>query len=179
MSFSTFDISNATMGFRTFLFSLFILFSVQLSAQTLPADPVTGKVKYEGNRKVKPWCKKKIMKGMVSWTSVSQQFPPMVFSVIESGKDSLMVKAVTDVPSLRGLHPISFRLILIPGKKTFTFVASEFYFEDIRLSLDTWLKKFADSENKKNQRNVELIIKGLDSHVFMSMNNLAESINNK
>ena len=167
------------MGFRIVFFSVFLLFSTFVVAQSLPVDPETGMVKYVGKRQVKPRCKKNTMKGMVEWSSAPLQFPPMVFSTIESDKDTLMLKAVTEVPSSNGLHPISFRLILVPGKKTFTFIASEFYFEDIRLSLDSWLKKYADTENKRSQRNVGLIIKGLDSHIFMSMNNLAETINNK
>ena len=179
MSFRTFAMVNSIMRFLSaFLLSLLLL-STLLSAQTLPVDSTTGMVKYEGKRKVKPRCKKKIMKELVAWTSVSHEFPPMVFSVIESSKESLMVKAISNVPSARGLHPISFRLVLVPTKRGFNFTATEFYFEDITLSLDTWLKKYDDTDNKRGQRNVELIQKGLDSHIFMSMNDLAESINNK
>lgn len=123
--------------------------------------------------------KKKIMASMNIWVSGRLEYPPMVFSVIETGKDSLVLKAVTEVPSSKNIHPISFKLILIPKKKSFDFYASGFYFEDIRLSLESWLDKYSVAENERNQRNVELITKGIESHIFMSMNLLVEKINLK
>ncbi len=116
---------------------------------------------------------------MNAWASRKLEYPPMVFSVIETGKDTLMLKAVTEVPSMKKLHPVSFRLILVPGKRKFDFRASEFYFEDIKLSLEQWLDKFKDSENSRHQRNYELITSGLDSHIFLSMNKLAEEFKEK
>ena len=90
-----------------------------------------------------------------------------------------MVKAVTEVPSVRELHPISFRLILVPKKKAFWFQASEFYFEDIRLSLEKWLEKYDKSTSERHERNVEVITKGIDSHIHLSMNELVSIFNKK
>ena len=117
------------------------------------------------------------MAAMKEWVSASVESPPTVFSIIRSSADSLEVKAVAQVPSAHGLHPISFRLILVPFKNGFRFRASEFYFEDIRLTLETWLAKYGESQNDRNQKNVVMITKGISSHILLAMTNLAEKIN--
>jgi hypothetical protein len=169
------------MNFRSVIlvFSFFFIVSLGFSQYDLPIDPQTGKVVFTGNRSIEMKSKKKIMLAMEEWVSKKLPYPPMVFSVIEASKDTLMVKAVTEVPSLNELHPISFRLILVPKKKAFWFQASEFYFEDIRLSLDKWLEKYGTSTNKRHVRNVEVITKGIDSHVFLSMKELVSIFNKK
>lgn len=132
---------------------------------------------FEGSRKLNVRSKKKIMAGMVEFSSKKLDYPPMVFSVINNSGNVLELKAVSEVPSTRSLHPISFRLVLTAHKKEVRFHAGEFYFEDIRLSLNKWLEKYGDSENKRNQRNVEVVYRGIESHVMMSMNELAKHIN--
>ena len=165
----------------------FILFALLINCIALPVisqvqipmDSTTGLVTYTGKRPINVRCKQKTMKKLNTWASAKQDFPNMVFSVISSGKDSLVLKAVTEIPSIHSLHPISFKFILIPSSKRFTYQASGFYFEDITLSLETWLKKYASSETKKTMRNVEMIIEGLDSHIFLTLNNLEAYINKK
>ena len=120
-----------------------------------------------------------MMERMIGWSSERLQYPPMVFSVIRSTADSLELKAITEVPSAKGIHPISFRFILIPGKRIYHFRASEFYFEDIRLSLEAWFEKYEQADTARRKRNLELISQGIESHIFLSMNDLAELIDKK
>lgn len=169
------------MLFRYSILCLSLLFLVSLSygQGVLPKDPSTGKILFSGVKPIDEKSKKKIMIAMNEWVSKVLVYPPMVFSVIEVSKDTLMVKAISEVPSLNDLHPISFRLILVPQKRSFWYSASGFYFEDIKLSLDTWLKKYSESTNPRNIRNIEIVSKGLDSHIFMSMNQLVEVFNKK
>lgn len=159
------------------LIAVFHLLLMDLSAQTtlLPTDSVSGEIVFTGKRSDKVRSKKKKMEGMIEWVSKPVSYPPMVFSIISSSNDTLIVKGVTEVPSIKGIHPISFKLELVSVKKGFRFRASKFYFEDIKLSLQEWLDKYATSENKRNQRNVELITKGVESHIFLSMNQLNDT----
>jgi len=162
------------------LVSLFMSFSAQVLAQkSFPVHPETGKVFYGGNRNVTPYCKKKIYKRAVAWASEKQTFPPAVFSISKSTKDTLWIKAVTEVPSIKHLHPISFDIRIVVGKRSFQFTAQNFYFEDITLSLEAWIEKFEDSDNQRHIKNSELITKGLDSHVFLTIENLKKNINNQ
>jgi len=164
--------------FTILVFLFIFMVNAGFGQTSLPKDK-TGKIVFIGTRSIEMRSKKKIMAAMEDWVAKKLAYPPMVFSVIEVSKDTLMVKAVSEVPSAKELHPISFRLVLVPKKKSFWFRASEFYFEDIRLSLEKWLEKYGESTNKRQQRNVEMISKGIDSHVFLSMKELVSIFNNK
>ena len=150
-----------------------------MAQKILPINPETGKIYYSGNRDVKPRCKKKIYKRTEAWASDRQGFPPAVFSISKSAKDTLWIKVVTEVPSIKHLHPISFDTRIIVGSKNFQFTAQNFYFEDINLSLETWVEKFENSSNERHIKNTALITKGLDSHVFLTIENLKRIINNQ
>ena len=86
---------------------------------------------------------------------------------------------VTEVPSVKHLHPISFDSRIVIEKKAFQIDATNFYFEDISLSLESWVEKFKDSDNPRHIKNTELITKGLDSHIYLTIKNLKETINNQ
>ena len=150
-----------------------------MSQQSFPIDPESGNVYYEGTKRVLPKSKKKIFKRVVFWASKKQDFPPAVFSTIYSSNDTLIIKVVTEVPSAKRLHPISFKSRIVVSKQSFSFTAEHFYFEDVKLSLDQWLEKYADSENERHKKNLTLITKGLDSHVFLTFENLKKIINNE
>lgn len=161
--------------FKILVLAFFILGpAFAWSQDALPINEETGLITLEGSRKVDEKSKKKILEGMNSWVGKKLDYPPMVFSIISSDKSRIEVKALTELPSSKGLHPVSFRLVLIPGKRKFDFVANQFYFEDINLSLEQWYEKYGESTNERHNRNNELITTGLESHIFMSMNNLAE-----
>lgn len=166
------------MTFRPFIliFYFSLLSHEVFSQKDFQRNPNTGEIYIAGFREVKVKSQKKIMNAILSWSSARLDNPAMVFSVISSSEDSLILKGMTEVPSSKGIHPISFRLVLHPGKKSFSFRADKFYFEDIKLSLQEWLDKYKTSENSRSKRNVELIVQGVNSHVFLAMNHLAENI---
>ena len=164
---------------NTFPLLLFMLTLGAVGQKSLPLHPETGKVYYEGARKVKPKSKKKIYKKIEAWSAKKQDFPPIVFSTISSSKDSIRLKAVTEVPSSKRLHPISFKITLVVKKQSFLFIADGFYIEDINLSLDEWLEKYSASENERPIKNRVPIVKGIDSHVFLTFENLKKIINNE
>lgn len=177
-AFLTFAIAMKSIFRLSILSVIFSLFFLSGRAQkALPVNEKTGRIYYEGTKKVSLKSKKKMMAIMKDWTSSTIDYPPMVFSVISASKDTLQLKAVTEIPSKNGLHPISFRLKLVPQRNAFWFSATEFYFEDIRLSLEKWLEKYSDNGNDRNKRNVEVISSGVDSHIYMAMNKLMERIN--
>lgn len=153
-----------------------MLWHAVFSQIDLQRNPNTGEICLTGARAVQLRSQKKIMNEILSWSSARLDNPSMVFSIINSSEDSLVLKGLTEVPSSKGIHPISFRLVLLPGKKSFSFRADKFYFEDIKLSLQEWLDKYKASENSRSQRNVELIVQGVNSHIFLAMNHLADNI---
>ena len=164
---------------NTFFIFLFLGSTSIFAQKIMPVHPETGMVYYEGTKKVKPKCKKKIYKKTEMWASEKLAFPPMVFSTISTSKDTLRLRAVTEVPSAKRLHPISFNLTIVAKKQSYFFIAGGFYIEDINLSLDDWLKKYADSENERILKNKDLLTKGLDSHVFLALEDLKKIINNE
>lgn len=159
-----------------------LIFSIVLFSKTVfcqkdfQRNPETGEICITGFRAVNVTSQKKIMNQLLAWSSVRLDDPSMVFSIINSSADSLVLKGMTEVPSSKSIHPITFRLVLLPGKKTFSFRADKFYFEDINLSLQQWLEKYGTTENSRSKRNVELIVQGVNSHIFLAMNNLAKNI---
>lgn len=160
------------------LFIFLLVVPLAAVAQTeLPREGKTGSVVISGKQHVKKRCKRKIMKEVVVWSNKNVESVSMVFSTIKEGKDSLWLRGVTEVPSMKNLHPISFQLIISVSKKTVHYSATNFKFEDINLTLDEWLDKYGDSENERHQKNVEYISKGVESHIFLAMSDLSEKVN--
>ena len=161
-----------------FLFYLFLSTSGYLFSQIqLPVNAATGLIEFSGKTKVNRRSKKKIMKITKEWTSTKLQNPGMVFSTAKTTKDSLWLKAMTEIPSMKHLHPVSFDLLLVVERKHFYYRATNFKFEDIDLTLDKWLEKYAHSDNERHQKNVDFITKGVDSHIAIAIRSLKEKIN--
>ena len=161
------------------ILSFFVFVSTQtMTAQTsLPLDSAENLVIYRGTKSIDPSSKKRSIAIIKAWASQKKMFPPMVFSVIHETKSLIILKALTEVPGPKGLHPISFKLDIVLSRKAFGYRADYFYFEDINLSLEEWLKKYESSDNKRHVKTVEMIAKGLESHVFLSIEDLKNQIN--
>jgi hypothetical protein len=112
-----------------------------------------------------------------TWSGKRMVFPPMVFSVIHESKNRIILKALTEVPSQTGLNPISFKLDIMVSRKSFDFRADNFYFEDITLSLEEWIKKYGSSDSDRHKKTVDVIGKGIGSHVFLMLEDLKSEIN--
>jgi len=163
------------------LVSALVFSSIQAGwAQTiLPMDSAEGLIIYQGNKVITPSSKKNTLAVISAWAGEKQVFPPMVFSTINQSKSRIVLKAVTEVPSLKGLHPISFKLDILVSRKSFDFRADNFYFEDITLSLEEWLKKYGSSDNERHIKNVDMISKEIDSYIFLTLEDLKKRINSQ
>ena len=173
------------MKFRGYLFvtlfSALLIVSFQtITAQSIfPMDSTENMVIYRGKKDLDPVGKKKSMAIIKAWAGERMVFPPMVFSVIHESKERIILKALTEVPSQKGINPISFKLDIAVSRKSFDFRADNFYFEDITLSLEEWLKKYESSDSERHIKMVNLIGKGLGSHIYLALEDLKNQINKK
>ena len=164
---------------RLFIIILAFFLSSDLAAQyKLPYDSTAKLVVLKGTKPVDVRCKKKIMKAVHQWVNEKQVYPPLVMSTIHQSKHSIITKGVFEVPSKKGIHPLSFKLELTVGKKSIYYRFDNFYFEDISLSLEEWLKKYAEG-NERNRENANMVGKELDSYVFLSLQLLQNKINDQ
>jgi hypothetical protein len=156
-----------------------VLGSAQLTTaqKAFPLDSTENLVIYRGEKSINACGKKKSIAVIKSWAGEKKMFPPMVFSVMHESKNRIVLKALTEVPSAKGLHPISFKLDIVVSRKSFDYRADYFYFEDIKLSLEEWLKKYALSDNERYIKMVDLVGKGLGSHIFLTLEDLKSQIN--
>ncbi|HAW51873.1 MAG TPA: hypothetical protein DCX54_06020 [Flavobacteriales bacterium] len=154
-----------------------ISFGAGMAQTSFPLDSVSGLVTYRGIKHVDPLCKKKSMAVVKTWAGKRMVFPPGVFSVIHESKNRLILKALTEVPGPKGLHPISFKLDIMVSRKSIDFRADNFYFEDITVSLEEWIKKYGSSDSERHKKMVEVIGKGIGSHVFLMIEDLKNEIN--
>ena len=148
------------------------------AAQTiLPLDSVENLIIFHGQKPINPTGKKKSFAVVKAWAGERMTFPSMVFSVIHQSKNQIVLKVVTELPSAKSIHPVSFKFDLVVSRKSVAYRADYFYFEDIKLSLEEWLKKYASSDNERHIKNVDIISKGLDSHIFLMLEDLINRIN--
>ena len=146
-----------------------------MTAQSL--DSTENLVIYQGKKVIEANSKKKSIAIIKAWAGKRMIFPPMVFSVFHESKDRILLKALTEVPGPKGLHPISFKLDIIVSRKYLDYRADYFYFEDIKLSLEEWLKLYETSDNERHRKTVDMVGKGIGSHIFLMLEDLKNQIN--
>ncbi|MEQ8323676.1 MAG: hypothetical protein RIC15_12155 [Vicingaceae bacterium] len=163
-----------------FFIAVFCFSSHRSSAQfSLPFDSTSNLYVLKGQRATEIACKKKVAKIIQVWLAEKQVYPPMVFSTIHRDKRYFVIKGLTEVPSKKGIHPVSFKLEVTLGRKAFGYRFDNFYFEDIKLSLEDWVQKYEASGNERNAANIKLVSGEIESYVFLTLELLTNKINDQ
>ncbi len=90
----------------------------------------------------------------------------------------LEFKSSTKVPSVKQELKITYKLHFDLNKKSIEYRISDFYIDEIEMTLDDWYEKYKTSDRKRVKRNVKFVTEGLDANMKMLIASFTKELSN-